>query len=121
MKKTIARCAFGFVVSIFLATGAYARCVTTFDINLQTFGEGVLVELRAGSPGNSRVVSSRSSRGGHVGFSGLCPGNYFLAIGNDETISVTPVRYFEDYAGYSSTITLQKGSGNVSKRSRSSL
>lgn len=104
-----------------LGAAAYAGCETTYNINLQTFGEGVQVELRTGTPGNSKVVKSSFSSGGRVGFYSLCPGNYFVAIGNNESVSVTPVRYFEDYAEYTSSITVQRGSGNVSKRSRSSL
>lgn len=120
MKKSVISCLFG-IAGASLGTGAYAGCETTYTINLQTFGEGVRVELRTGTPGNSKIVSSSYSRGGQVGFDRLCPGNYFLAIGNDESVSVTQVRYFEDYAEYSGSITMQRGSGNVSKRSRSSL
>jgi len=104
-----------------LFSSAHAACETSYTITLQTFGEGVRVELRNGSPGSSKLLNSSFSRGGQVAFYQLCPGSYFLAIGNDESVSVTPVRYFEDYAQYSSAITIQKGSGNVSKRSRNSL
>ena len=43
--------------------GSALACNTEYNITLQTFGEGVLVELRSGSPGNSRVVQSRRSNG----------------------------------------------------------
>ena len=105
----------------FASIPSYANCQTNFGITLQTFGEGVKVELRTGSPGNSKVINSKFSSGGQVNFVDLCPGNYFLAIGNDESVSVTPVRYFEDFSEYNSSIVLQRSSGNVSKRSRSSL
>ncbi|EGV16136.1 hypothetical protein [Thiocapsa marina] len=112
--------------SVLLALGltllpAAQACDTTWDITLVTFGEGVSIELRAGSPGTSRVLATRQSSGGHVVFSNLCAGDYFLAIGNNETVNVTPVRTFEDGADYQSRITVQTGSGNVSTRSRSSL
>lgn len=103
-----------------LGNAAFA-CNTEFNITLETFGEGVLVELRTGKPGNSRVVKSTRSSGGNVSFAPLCPGNYFLAIGNEESVSVTPVRNFQDDSVYSSRITLQRGSGNVSRQSRKSL
>lgn len=110
------------LTSIVLAacTNAFA-CNTEYTIALETFGEGVLVELRMGVPGKSRVVHSRRSNGGLVAFSGLCPGTYFVAIGNDDSVSVTPSRSFEEDMMYNSRITLQRGTGNVSNRSRKSL
>lgn len=101
--------------------GSALACNTQYNITLQTFGEGVLVELRSGSPGNSRVVQSRRSNGGAVNFGNLCPGNYFLAIGNDDSVSVTQARYFESDAVYTGSIVMQRGSGNVSNKSRKSL
>jgi len=101
--------------------GNAVACNTEYNITLQTFGEGVLVELRSGSPGKSRVVQSRRSNGGAVNFGSLCPGNYFLAIGNDDSVSVTQVRFFESDAIYTGTITLQRGVGNVNRQSRKSL
>jgi hypothetical protein len=96
-------------------------CDINFNVELQTFGEHVMVELRSGSPGKSRPVASRKSQGGQVSFNNLCAGSYFLAIGNDDYVSVTPVKQFQHDHDYSSRITLQRGSGNVSKQSRKSL
>ena len=108
--------------AVLLAHSAFAlACSTEFTINLETFGEGVTVELRKGAPGNSKIIKTQRSSGGKVYFGSLCPGSYFLAIGNAETVSVTPVRQFEDYASYTSNIRMQRGSGNVSKKSRSTL
>lgn len=109
-------------IAIFLLIGnaAYA-CNIEFNITLQTFGEGVLVELRSGYPGRSRIVTATRSSGGNVNFSSLCPGSYFVAIGNDDSVSVTPVRNFEENYTYSSRITMQRGSGNVGRQSRKSL
>src|ERR1700675_1391690 len=87
--------------SLFLAAQSDA-CTTTWNITLETFGEGVTVELRFGIPGNSTVVGSRASSGGQVQFGSLCAGSYFLAIGNDDSVSVTPVRDFRDNGTYSS-------------------
>jgi uncharacterized membrane protein YdfJ with MMPL/SSD domain len=103
------------------AVGNAAACNTDYNINLRTFGEGVLVELRSGSPGNSRVVDARRTNGGAVNFANLCPGNYFLAIGNDDHVNVTQTRFFEANAVYTSNIVMQRGSGNVSRKSRKSL
>lgn len=116
MKKYVALS----VIAMILSGGAVA-CSIDFTINLDTFGEGVTVELRTGAPGNSRIVKTQRSSGGTVFFGGLCPGSYFVAIGNGETVSVTPVRQFEDYGKYTSTLKMQRGSGNVAKKSRNAL
>ncbi len=111
------------IVLVFCLLVSYTAqaCNIDFSIDLQTFGENVTVELRTGAPGRSRPVASQRSQGGRVSFDSLCPGSYFLAIGNDDSVSVTPVRQFESDHGYSSRITLQRGAGNVSKQSRKSL
>lgn len=106
---------------------SYARppsnpyCTTSYDVLLETFGEGVTVELRSGSPGNSRVIAANQSFGGNVHFSGLCAGSYFLAIGNSDSVSVTPVRYFENEMEYRSSIRMQRGAGNVTSKRRADL
>jgi len=112
-----------FFVAIFglFLSFAVNACNIDFSIELQTFGENVAVELRTGAPGSSRTVTSQRSQGGSVNFGKLCAGSYFLAIGNGDSVSVTPVRQFESDHSYSGKITLQRGSGNVSKQSRKSL
>ena len=104
-----------------LISFASFACDISFNVELQTFGENVTVELRSGVPGKSRPVANRKSQGGQVNFNNLCQGSYFLAIGNDDYVSVTPVKQFLDDHDYSSRITLQRGTGNVSKQSRKSL
>ena len=98
-----------------------SACNINYDIELQTFGEHVSVELRSGAPGASRVVKTQPSQGGRVSFSSLCPGSYFVAIGNDDYVSVTPVRQFASDHEYTSQLTLQRGAGNVYKQSRKTL
>lgn len=116
MKKFIALSAIAMMLC-----GSAIACSIDFTIKLETFGEGVTVELRTGTPGKSRIVKTQRSNGGTVFFGGLCPGSYFLAIGNGETVSVTPVRQFEDYGSYTSTLRMQRGTGNVSNKSRNAL
>ncbi len=101
-------------------TRAFA-CEIEYTVNLETSGERVRIELRTGSPGRSRVVATKVSSGGQVYFPALCAGSYFTAIGNDESVSVTPVRYFEDQHSYTSRITLQRGTGNVQRMKRGAL
>jgi hypothetical protein len=101
-------------------TAAYS-CDIKYSVDLQTFGEKVRVELRFGSPGQSQIKSVKQSTGGRVFFGGLCAGSYFLAIGDDESVSVTPVRVFQDDHSYTSTLTIRRGSGNVSRLKRGSL
>ena len=96
-------------------------CDVAYSVSLQTFGEGVNVELRNGTPGNSRLVNSSKSFGGNVKFENLCPGSYFLAIGNSDNVSVTPVRQFESGIEYTSTLTMRRGTGNVSTRRKGDL
>ena len=100
---------------------AQAACATVLQVQLETFGEGVTVELRRGTPGSSRVVASQPSHGGTVYFRSLCAGTYFMAIGNGEDVEVTPVHDFQDYHQYQSKITMQRGAGNIARRSRKSL
>ena len=104
-----------------VTAGSTFACNTEYNITLETFGEGVLVELRSGSPGSSSVIRSTKSSGGLVRFNSLCPGNYFLAIGNGDNVSVTQPRYLENESIYTGRITMQRGSGNVSNKSRKSL
>jgi hypothetical protein len=104
-----------------LSSNIALACNIDYDVQLNTFGATVLVELRSGSPGNSSVEGVKRSSGGLVSFDGLCSGRYFLAIGDDKSVSVTPVRYFEDNYSYNSTIEITTGAGNVSRRSRDSL
>jgi hypothetical protein len=96
-------------------------CDIEYKVQLETFGEGVLVELRSGKPGASTVIKTQRSNGGTVSFTGLCPTTYFLAIGNDDSVNVTQNRYFQEGSIYTSKITVQRGSGNVSRQSRKSL
>lgn len=96
-------------------------CTSTLNVTLETFGEGVTVELRLGALGTSTIVGSQNSTGGRVRFQGLCAGTYFMAIGNGDQVGVTPVRTFSSSGTYNSRITVQQGSGNVSNRSRKSL
>src|SRR5450830_1754760 len=48
-----------------------ATCNIGFNIDLQTFGENVSVELRSGAPGSSRIVGTQRSQGGRVSFNSL--------------------------------------------------
>ncbi len=109
------------VTFMLMAAQMAQACEIAYEVNLETFGEGVLVELRSGRPGASTVLKSQRSNGGTVRFTGLCPATYFLAIGNDDSVNVTQTRFFAEGSTYTSRITVQRGSGNVSRQSRKSL
>jgi hypothetical protein len=47
----------------FLMSSATMACDISFNVELQTFGENVTVELRSGSPGKSRPVASHREGG----------------------------------------------------------
>lgn len=96
-------------------------CNISFDVELETFGENVLVELRMGVIGSSRSIDIQRRHGGRVKFQDLCPGSYFLSIGNEDYVNVTPGRKFETDFKYSSRVTLRRGSGNVVRMNRNKL
>ena len=108
-------------VLLILMMASAVACEIEYTVNLETFGERVRVELRTGSPGRSRVVATKVSSGGRVYFPDLCSGSYFVAIGNDESVSVTPVRFFEDEHRYTSRLVLQRGGGNVQRMKHGAL
>lgn len=112
--------AFVYAFMLFFAKTSFS-CDIAYNVQLETFGEGVLVELRSGKPGTSTMIKSQRSNGGTVSFTGLCQANYFLAIGNDDSVNVTQSRFFAEGSTYTSKITVQRGSGNVSRQSRKSL
>jgi len=102
------------------STSAWA-CNIEFRIKLNTLGENVEVELRRGAVGSSRVVETKRSSGGLVSFQDLCAGEYFLAIGDGDSVSVTEPRMFEEDYVYTSSIVMQSGVGNVKTLDRGAL
>jgi hypothetical protein len=110
-----------FLTSMLMVAQLGQACEIAYEVQLETFGEGVLVELRTGRPGESTVHKSQRSNGGTVRFTGLCPATYFLALGNDDSVSLTQNRFFPDGSTYTTGITIKRASGNVSRQSRKSL
>lgn len=112
--------------SLVVTTGAMA-CSTSLTVNLtvQLAAEhgDVLIELREGVVGHSRVVNRQKFRGltGTVYFTNLCAGSYFMDIGNGSQVAVTPVHQFGDGERRESTIRVSFTTGNVSNLPRSSL
>lgn len=109
------------VTDLFVKPAPSSSCNINYEIELQTFGEHVSVELRIGRVGASRVAGIQKSQGGRVVFRELCPGSYFVAIGNDEYVSVTPLRQFKMDFSYNSRISLRRGTGNISQLNRGNL
>lgn len=100
---------------------AQPDCDIAYSVQLETMGEDVLIELRAGHPGRSQVERAKKTAGGTVSFESICPGPHFFAIGNSESVQVGPVRQLEAGASYTGRIVMQRGSGNMERRSRASL
>lgn len=121
LQKLACGVVFGCALGPWSAVPAAAACVTTLTVHLQTSAAGVTVELHRGVPGSSTIVATRESTGGGVYFPNLCPGSYFMAIGNDDDVEVTPVHQFNDDMRYESTISYQRGAGNVTHKSRRDL
>ncbi len=112
-----------FAAALFLAAGTMETeaCSGSLTVSLETFGQGVTIELRNGTPGSSRLFASQQSSGGTVYFNGFCTGSYFLAIGDGETVDVAPVHQYNDGHSYQSRIRVVPHAGNISRRSRNSL
>lgn len=62
------------------------------------------------------MIDNQKSSSGTVYFAKLCRGSYFMAIGNEDAVEVTPVRQFEDGIQYQSRIVVQRGSGNITRK-----
>jgi hypothetical protein len=97
------------------------KCGIELNVILETFGEDVNVELRSGELGNSFPLVVKRAKSSKLHYDGLCEGNYFIAIGNDDQVSTTPVERFVKGTVYTSTVTLTKGVGNVSSHDRRNL
>jgi hypothetical protein len=106
---------------VLIAASAASACDISYKVRLKALGETAGVELREGFVGGSRVIATRRSSGGVVVFSRLCPGQYFLAIGDGESVSVTEPHQFNEGYGYEAVIFLQSGSGNVRRVGRGKL
>lgn len=110
---------------------AMAACSGSYAIDLTvelspelTQGQNnILIELRQGVVGSSRVFETRQFVGhfGTVVFSRMCAGSYFIAIGNGETVAVGPVRRFSDNQRIHTKVRVSFSQGNVGTMSRSSL
>jgi len=112
-------------------TVAIPRNAASYTINIAvqfnstiTRGENrLMVELRQGVPGSSRVFDTKYFEGqtATVSFSQMPPGSYFVAIGNGDSVAVGPVRQFSDGQRVNTTMRVTYSSGNVGTRSRSGL
>jgi len=82
----------------------------------------IMVELRQGTVGNSKIFDTKYfvGRNASVAFSKMCPGAYFIALGNGSQVLVAPTRNFSEGQHVSSNLTVSS-SGNVGARSRNSL
>jgi len=83
----------------------------------------VLVELRQGIVGSSKVFDSKHLVGhsGTVNFSNMCAGTYFIAIGNGSTVAVGPVRYFTDSQYIHTNVRVTSSQGNIGTMNRRNL
>jgi HEAT repeat protein len=85
--------------------------------------DGIMIELRQGIVGSSRVFDKirLGGRLGTVTFQGICPGPYFIAIGNGPTVAIGPMHRFEANQRVHSQVNVSFTQGNVSSMSRSML
>lgn len=97
------------------------KCNIDFKVILETYGADVSVELRVGEVGNSFPLVVKQAKGGELNYKKLCPGNYFIAIGDDKNVSTTPVQNFESGKSYTSRVQLTQGVGNMGSARRETL
>ena len=97
------------------------NCNISFKVTLETYGANVNVELRVGEIGNSFPIVVKQASGGELDYLGLCPGRYFIAIGDDKNVSTTPVEDFVSGKKYTSRVHLTKGVGNMGNARRETL
>jgi len=121
---------------VYSVTGAHTaiaeeRCAASYVIDVTvelssqiTQNESrILVELRQGSPGTSKVFDKQyiEGRTGTVSFSNMCAESYFITIGNGEIVAVGPVRQFGKSESRHTRVRVTQSSGNIGTRSRSGL
>jgi len=114
-----------------MTSAAAAGCGASYTINLTVElspeftnrQNNVLVELRQGVVGNSKVADKKEFAGsnGVVAFKNLCSGSYFIAIGNGDKVAVGPIHVMHEGQHLASTIRVSFSQGNVSTMSRSRL
>jgi len=110
---------------------AQSRCTAsyTIDVTVELSSEltqgnnRVMVELRQGAPGTSKVFDTKyfEGRTGTVSFLEMCPGSYFIAIGNGDSVAVGPVRQFSEGQRRHTRVRVTPSSGNISSKRRSGL
>ena len=105
----------------FMASKKDSACNIEFRVILETYGDNVKVELRVGEIGNSFPLVIKQSNSGKLEYKELCPSKYFLAIGNDKEVSITPVQDFEKGKIYTSTVHLTSGVGNMNTLKREKI
>jgi hypothetical protein len=97
------------------------NCNIGFKVILETYGADVSVELRVGEIGNSFPLVVKQAKSSELEYKNLCPSNYFIAIGDDKTVSTTPVQNFESGKTYTSRVQLTQGVGNMGSARRETL
>ena len=105
-------------------TASYRIDVTVvLSSDLTQGSKQIMVELRRGEPGTSKVVDTQYFEGqtGTVCFSHMRSGSYFIAIGNGDTVAVGPVRHFSNDESVHTRVKVTYTSGNIGTKSRSSL
>jgi len=105
-------------------TASYTINITVELNSNITRGENrLMVELRQGAPGNSKVVDTKyiEGRTGVVSFSNMCADSYFIAIGNGDTVAVGPVHKFSENENRRTKVRVSESSGNIGTKNRSGL
>jgi hypothetical protein len=97
------------------------KCGISYEVTLETYGATVNVELRVGAVGKSFPLVVKQAKDGKLNYTNLCPGSYFLAIGDEKNVSTTPVQDFVTGKNYTSKVHMTKGVGNMKSARRDLL
>jgi hypothetical protein len=108
-----------------------ANCSASYTINLTVDlspeltnnKTDLLIELRQGSVGHSKVIAKKEFVGhsGTVTFPHLCADSYFIDIGNGDEVAVGPIHSIHHSENLNTTVEVSLSQGNVGTMSRSGL
>lgn len=105
----------------YMAAWTQKNCNIDYSITLEAFSPDTKVELRSGELGNSFSLGIRAAKEGKVGFTSLCPGSFFIAVGNEMDISLGPVQEFSKGKIYNSKVHMTRDLGNMKTMRRELL
>ena len=90
-----------------IASLSAIACNIQITVNVSGHAADEAIELRHGPKGMSRVVGTTGVN------RNLCPGTYFISVGNSEYVMVTGTRNVEDYTSGTWSIYVTRSSNST--------